>query len=1053
EPESNAEQQQKALQEDDIDNILARAEVVQDTKAEGGGAGDDLLASFNVATFQGEADDAAFWERLIPVNERTAAEVAEEKELGVRSARLKNADDQISTRDSSPDSAGGRSSRKSGKASRREGTSSARKFAGGKDAPGAPIEGAALRVDEWPSPRGNGSQNGAACKPLSKRDAGLFVRAVRHYGMLSQMDLIAAEVGPRLVEASPAARKALWKALVEGCEQVQMESDAAGAREVVLDFFGVSVKAQDVTSFINRMQLLASKIEAVKEPEKHFRLETLLLPPAKWASACGWTTRDDAALLLGVYWHGLGHWDKIGADERLALDAKLAAASAEKTDGKKGLESVPAQKDLPKGTHLETRVLALLRKLESAATLPSVTLGRGGKAGTNARGVAAGYGKQSTLGFQRTGAQPPSKRRRTAAAEPEPVASHAPAPSADEVLMTEVMMEVKKLRTLQRKGSELERTKVVDKTRKYLRQVGDHIERIAERKGTKAAAERRRLWNFVSTFTENNMSGAKLMSIYQRLASGEHTSAADHNILASGRAGSGADMMGDAGEDGELVGVRRGHLDGAARHAPAAARPRSGQHDGGWGSHGERSQWKGRAESVDHGWDAPVPEGSGLKEEDQEEEEDDGEYEPGESREPSWPGHDRSEDHHDFQSRDWEPGRGSRRGGFSTASRLATLADQQSESADGFDKPCPDGIHRDALAYNQNSTRKLRQDPRRVSKLISARCGHRQGSSCQVEGAGKRWAFSHKEAMHSSLALTLLTVPHSHKPAQCFCRSAHGSLSSSTRSSRKQLSVQPLRQSTCSQRSAQRLCASVKDWNPPTISDTKQKFYKQFKTPINPIYNTVIQELLVQQHLMRWNINYKYDAIFGLGFTSVFDQVLGGLPAETSKKLFMAYLNALDENADQYRQDTEQMTKWAAEKKGSPDQVTPKEDGDDFQKALAAVAEKGKMGSWHYTRFFAIGLFRLLELTEAKDPKALNSLVKAMNASPDAVNRDLMTYKGVLSKLNAAKEMMKEMVEREQRKNKEREAEKAEKAKAASNASSSSESDSKPEAKPADVKA
>ena len=43
-----------------------------------------------------------------------------------------------------------------------------------------------------------------------------------------------------------------------------MESDAAGAREVVLDFFGVSVKAQDVTSFINRMQLLASKVHLLK---------------------------------------------------------------------------------------------------------------------------------------------------------------------------------------------------------------------------------------------------------------------------------------------------------------------------------------------------------------------------------------------------------------------------------------------------------------------------------------------------------------------------------------------------------------------------------------------------------------------------------------------------------------------------------------------------------------------------------------------------------------------------------------------------------------------
>ena len=83
------------------------------------------------------------------------------------------------------------------------------------------------------------------------------------------------------------------------------------------------------------------------------------------------------------------------------------------------------------GTHLETRVLALLRKLESAATMPSVTLGRGGKAGSSARGnAAAGFGKQTTLGFNRSGAQPPNKRRRTGAAEPEPVASHAPAPSA-----------------------------------------------------------------------------------------------------------------------------------------------------------------------------------------------------------------------------------------------------------------------------------------------------------------------------------------------------------------------------------------------------------------------------------------------------------------------------------------------------------------------------------------------------------------------------------------------------------------------------------------------
>ncbi len=52
EADGNAEQQQRALQEDDIDNILARAEVVKDTSAEQGPAGGDLLSSFNVATFQ-----------------------------------------------------------------------------------------------------------------------------------------------------------------------------------------------------------------------------------------------------------------------------------------------------------------------------------------------------------------------------------------------------------------------------------------------------------------------------------------------------------------------------------------------------------------------------------------------------------------------------------------------------------------------------------------------------------------------------------------------------------------------------------------------------------------------------------------------------------------------------------------------------------------------------------------------------------------------------------------------------------------------------------------
>lgn len=54
-------------------------------------------------------------------------------------------------------------------------------------------------------------------------------------------------------------------------------------------------------------------------------------------------------------------------------------------------------------------------------------------------------------------------------------------------------------------------------------------------------------------------------------------------------------------------------------------------------------------------------------------------------------------------------------------------------------------------------------------------------------------------------------------------------------------------------------CAGA--WLPPPVSDTKHKFYEGFKKPIPGVYNTVIQELLVQQHLMRHNKNYSYDEV------------------------------------------------------------------------------------------------------------------------------------------------------------------------------------------------
>lgn len=47
-----------------------------------------------------------------------------------------------------------------------------------------------------------------------------------------------------------------------------------------------------------------------------------------------------------------------------------------------------------------------------------------------------------------------------------------------------------------------------------------------------------------------------------------------------------------------------------------------------------------------------------------------------------------------------------------------------------------------------------------------------------------------------------------------------------------------------------------------------------------------------------------------------------------------------------------------------------------LQQQLAEIAARVEGGEFFYTRFFAIGIFRLLELTESRDPKALESLIK-----------------------------------------------------------------------------
>uniref|UniRef100_A0A2P2JSD2 Uncharacterized protein MANES_13G152400 n=1 Tax=Rhizophora mucronata TaxID=61149 RepID=A0A2P2JSD2_RHIMU len=160
----------------------------------------------------------------------------------------------------------------------------------------------------------------------------------------------------------------------------------------------------------------------------------------------------------------------------------------------------------------------------------------------------------------------------------------------------------------------------------------------------------------------------------------------------------------------------------------------------------------------------------------------------------------------------------------------------------------------------------------------------------------------------------------------------------------------------------------------PTVSETKSKFLKAYKRPIPSIYSTVLQELVVQQHLMRYKRTYRYDPVFALGFVTVYDQLMEGYPSDKDRDaIFQAYIRALEEEPEQYRVDAKKLEEWARAQTANSLADFPSKEGE-VEGILKDIAERASNGNFSYSRFFAIGLFRLLELSNATEPTILEKV-------------------------------------------------------------------------------
>ncbi len=213
-----------------------------------------------------------------------------------------------------------------------------------------------------------------------------------------------------------------------------------------------------------------------------------------------------------------------------------------------------------------------------------------------------------------------------------------------------------------------------------------------------------------------------------------------------------------------------------------------------------------------------------------------------------------------------------------------------------------------------------------------------------------------------------------------------------------------------------------------TLSDTKRSFYTQHTRPINSIYRRIVEELMVEMHLLSVNTLFRDEPIYELGVVSSYERLMGSYrPEGDQATIFQALCRSVAADPEHYRRQAETLRTVAA--RLSPLQLAdwrsalPPLDGTEpLYSALQAVADNDK---FKYSRLFAIGLYSLVEAADPDAPRQeqqrnLDKLSQSLNLPTEKLAKDLELYQGNIEKLEQARIIIEDALKSDRKKRQER---------------------------------
>ena len=211
-----------------------------------------------------------------------------------------------------------------------------------------------------------------------------------------------------------------------------------------------------------------------------------------------------------------------------------------------------------------------------------------------------------------------------------------------------------------------------------------------------------------------------------------------------------------------------------------------------------------------------------------------------------------------------------------------------------------------------------------------------------------------------------------------------------------------------------------------TVSDTKRSFYQHHQRPINSIYRRVVEELMVEMHLLSVNVDFRPDPIYYVGVCESFDRFMEGYNPESDREsIFQALCKSVEASSDEYKQKSQQLLNFASN--------TPAEElvnwlvNPSAKEGLESVASEWQSAlenpKFKYSRLFAIGLYSMIQKSDSQVVKDEEKLIKLMESLTDKLSfpvdklkKDLDLYRSNLDKIDQMIKMLSDVLEASKKK-------------------------------------